>query len=132
MSKELNAPVAEAIEQIRQQFVRSTILVDPDGSGGARLVIEDVPLGLPYVQSATWLGAHIPAQMPYSDIYPVFVRGDLNRSDSKVLAAPITAGHEFMDRPAVQISRRTKNATLTKQNAAMKIQKVLKFMLEVN
>ncbi len=120
--------VQAAIGEIEGTFAPSPVVVVPDGQGGARVIVERAVLGPPYVQALTWLGAHLPAQLPYSDVYPVFVDGALRRCDGASLVAPITPGHSFMNRPAVQVSRRSNRVDLDIQSAAMKLQKVLHWM----
>ena len=125
MSNQVVDTVQAAIGEIRANFVHSPLVIEPDGQGGARVIVEHASLGPPFAQKATWVGAHLPAQLPYSDVYPVFVRGDLKRSDGAALRAPVTAGHTFMNRAAVQISRRSNRVDLNTQSPAMKFQKVL-------
>ena len=120
--------VQAAIAEIEACFAPSPLIVEPDGQGGARVIIEQAELDAPYAQPITWIGAHLPAQLPYSDVYPLFVRGDLQRGDGSSLVAPITPGHTFMNRPAVQVSRRSNRVDLNTQSAAMKFQKVLHWM----
>ena len=120
--------VQAAIGEIEGTFAPSPVVVEPDGQGGARVIVEQAMLGPPYIQAVTWLGAHLPAQLPYSDIYPVFVDAQLRRCDGAPLVAPITGGHSFMNRPAVQVSRRSNRVDLDIQSAAMKLQKVLHWM----
>ena len=128
MSGDIVDGVQAAIGEIEGTFAPSPVVVEPDGQGGARVIVEQAPLGLPYVQSVTWLGAHLPAQLPYSDVYPVFVAAELSRCDGTPLVAPITPGHSFMNRSAVQVSRRSNRVDLNTQSAAMKLQKVLHWM----
>lgn len=123
------APSVEAaIRELEATFAPSRVVAEPDAQGGAHVIVGRVPLGPPFVQAETWVGAHLPAQLPYSDVYPVFVSGELTRLDGAPLKPPITAGHTFLKRPAVQVSRRSNGMDLTTQSAAMKLQKVLHWM----
>ena len=128
MSGDIVNTVEAAIGEIEDTFAPSPVVVEPDDQGGARVIVEEAPLGPPFVQSVTWLGAHLPAQLPYSDVYPVFVDAKLRRSDGSALVAPMTPGHSFMSRPAIQVSRRSNRVDLNTQTAAMKLQKVLHWM----
>lgn len=128
MSTELTKAVQTAIDEIRKTFDPSAVSVEADGQGGARVRVERAPLGAPYGQEDTWIGAHLPAQLPYSDVYPLFVRGDLRRADGAALTAPLAAGHTFMGRPAVQISRRSTRIDLASQTPGMKLLKTLHWM----
>ncbi len=66
--------------------------------------MEPVELGVKYRPSASWVGFQIPAQYPYSDIYPVFIGGDVVRADGVAFQAPVTPGYNFEGRAALQIS----------------------------
>lgn len=125
MSSLVNEAVSEAIKEIGVDFPGTAIVTEPDGSGGARVIIESVDLGTPYRQKKTWLGAHLPAQLPYADIYPVFADGALERDDGQTFGAGITPNHRFMARNAIQISRRSKRADLSVQTPAMKLLKIV-------
>jgi hypothetical protein len=128
MNAGLAPAVQAAITEIRETFQPSPVGVEADGQGGARVIVEGAPLGAPYRQSDTWIGAHLPAQIPYSDVYPLFVRGDLRRIDGAALTSPLTVGVSFMNRPAVQISRRSTRVDLACQTPCMKLLKTLHWM----
>jgi hypothetical protein len=120
--------VATAIEELKRQFDEGSLSVREDGQGGAYVVVEPVHLGARFTPSATWLGFHIPAQYPYADIYPVFMGANVRRTDNVAFVAPITAGHQFESRPAIQISRRNGAAQSGLQKATTKILKILDFL----
>lgn len=124
----LVGPVESAIAELRESFAPADLTWEPDGHGGARVLIEPVPLGPPYEQGASWIGGHLPAQLPYADVYPLFVRGDLQRLDRKALGAGLTGGHTYMARSAVQVSRRSNGINFEMQTAAMKFMKVLHWL----
>jgi len=119
--------VSTAIEELKHQFPTAAFTVREDGQGGARVLMEPVALGAKYSPSDTWLGFQIPAQYPYADIYPVFV-GHVARLDGKPFVAPVTPGHNFEGRPALQVSRRNSAAQTGLQKATTKILKVLDFL----
>jgi hypothetical protein len=87
-----------------------------------------VSLGARYRPETTWMGFHIPAQYPYADIYPVFIGANTARSDGIGFVAPITPGHNFEGRPAIQVSRRSGAAQNGLQKVTAKILKVLDFL----
>ena len=102
----IGAAVANAIEEIRcTSFEECDVEVEPDGSGGAVVVVRGVPMGCPYVQTAIWLGFHITFQYPYADVYPHFPNADLARSDGGLGGGFGTAS--FRGQPAIQVSRRS-------------------------
>lgn len=124
----MNAQVEKALEEIQARFSPAEFVVEPDGQGGARVRFGPVALGPSFVQEATWLAAHLPAQIPYADVYPVFVRGDLARKDGTALASPVTSNHSFMGQPSVQVSRRSNGRDPTVETPALKFAKVLTWL----
>jgi hypothetical protein len=124
----MKVEVSAAIEGLRRQFPGATVTATEDGQGGAHVFIEPIELGARYIPSTTWFGFQIPAQYPYSDVYPVFMGGDVRRSDGVPLAVPVTNGHTFQGRTAIQISRRSPAAQMGTQTATSKVLKVLEFL----
>ena len=124
----MRVEVSTGIDELKRQFSNATFTVREDGQGGAYVIIEPVSAGERFTPSQTWLGFHIPAQYPYADIYPVFIGGELRRVDGKPWAAPVTPGHQFESRPAIQISRRSGAAQNGGQKVTGKILKVLDFL----
>jgi len=124
----MKVEVSTAIEELKRQFEGSLFTVREDGQGGAYVVMERVELGPRYRPAVTWVGFQIPAQYPYADIYPVFIGGDVARTDGVAFAAPVTPGHQFEGRAAIQVSRRSAAAQSGSQKVAAKILKVLDFL----
>jgi hypothetical protein len=124
----MKAEVSSSIEELKRQFSSSNFIVREDGQGGAYVIIESVAIGSKFRPDATWVGFQIPAQYPYADIYPVFMGGDVARTNGSPFAAPVTPGHHFEGRPALQISRRNTAAQSGFQKALAKILKVLDFL----
>lgn len=120
--------VSLAIEELKRQFDGATFTISEDGQGGARIIMEPISIGNRYTPTSTWLGFQIPAQYPYADIYPVFMGADVVRVDGVAFAAPVTNGHNFEGRPAIQISRRNPVADKGSQKATAKILKVVDFI----
>ena len=127
----MKAEVREAIEELKRAFPASVLTVSQDGEGGARVVVEGVAIGARYEPEQSWLGGHIPAQYPYADIYPVFMDAAVRRRDGKAFEAPITVGHRFSGRPAIQISRRNNRMQNSGQTAVSKFLKILDFLKKV-
>lgn len=117
-----------AIEELRRQFAAAALTVTEDNEGGAHVFIEPIELGKKYRPETTWLGFHIPAQYPYADIYPVFMGADVVRADGVAFSPPVTPGHNFLGRTAIQISRRNGTAQTGSQKATSKILKVLHYL----
>ena len=127
----VRAEVGEAIEELKRAFPGSALTVSEDGRGGAHVMVESVVIGARYEPEHSWLGGHIPAQYPYADIYPVFMDAAVRRRDGKAFEAPITAGHNFCGRPAIQISRRNNRMQNSGQTAVAKFLKILDFLEKV-
>ena len=121
------AAVANAIEEIRCTFDGCDVEVEPDGSGGAVVVVRGVPMGCPYAQTAIWLGFHITFQYPYADVYPHFTNADLARSDGGGLGGGFGTA-SFQGQPAIQISRRSNKLNPKTDTAALKLLKVVAWM----
>jgi hypothetical protein len=124
----MKVEVATAIEELKRQFATSSFTVREDGQGGAYVIMESVEIGSKFVPTATWIGFHITAQYPYADIYPVFIGVEVKRVDGVAFQAPVTPGHNFEGRGAIQISRRSAAAQSGSQKAVAKILKVLDFL----
>lgn len=124
----MKSEVETSIEELRRQFSSSAFTVREDGQGGAYVLIDPVSIGPRYRPEATWVGFQIPAQYPYADLYPVFIGADVVRVDGAQFVAPITPGHQFEGRAALQISRRNGAAQVGLQKAIGKILKILDFL----
>lgn len=124
----MKVEVTAAIEELKRQFGSISFTVREDGKGGAYVIMEPVVLGSKYNPPDTWIGFQIPAQYPYADIYPVFIGGNVLRADGIAFVAPITPGHKFEGRPALQVSRRNSAAQSGTQKAPAKILKILDFL----
>jgi hypothetical protein len=128
VSGEFNAPVSVAIENLRACFPHCQITTESDGSGGARVAVEVVDLSDIYVQQQTWIAGHLVPQLPYADIYPLFVRGDLARRDGHALGIGLSSGHMFLGRSAVQASRRSNRRDPAIELAGHKFLKVIEWL----
>ena len=123
----LAEPVTEALDEIRATFPSAAVSAREDGEGGAFVIVDPVELGPPYVQETTWAGFRVTFQYPYSDVYPVFVRGDLARSDGNQLGEALTVS-SFENRSAIQVSRRSNKLNPATDTVAMKLLKVLEWL----
>ena len=123
--------VANAIEELKQAFPSSRVWSREDGSGGAYVMVEDVSIGDGYCPSSTWIGGHVTALYPYADIYPLFIGGGVRRADGLAFVAPVTEGAQFLERSALQVSRRNNHTQNYPQKAVAKFVKVLHFLEEL-
>jgi hypothetical protein len=122
----LTPDVAAALEEIRLAFPHSALTVDPDSSGGARIILEQVHVTSPLFQDSTWVGFYITHAYPYADIYPHYVRADFVLSGQP--NAPLAKGHEFLGRAAIMVSRRSNRHNPATDTALLKLQKVLEWL----
>ena len=123
--------VANAIEELKLAFPTSEICSQEDGEGGAYVIVEDVSIGCRYRPSSTWVGGHITALYPYSDIYPLFIADNVQRTDGVAFEPPVTPGANFLERPALQVSRRNNQMQQYPQTAVAKFLKVMHFLGEL-
>ena len=77
------------------------------------------------------LGGTFTALYPYADIYPLFIADNVCRVDGVTFRSPITSGARFLDRPALQVSRRNNHTQHFPQTAVAKFIKVLHFLDEL-
>lgn len=118
--------VGAGVAQIAAVYPRFGM--QPDGDGGAYVVVEALPLAPIYQQRETWFGFRITYQYPHADVYPHFVRGDLSRADGAALCDGMCAGHSFSGRAAVQLSRRSNRLNPALDTALLKLQKVHRWL----
>lgn len=122
--------VEEVLRHLRDEFPGAEVCFTPDGNGGGDVVVEGVALGDRLFPASTWVGAHLSPQLPFADVYPVFIGADVTRGNGMPLGGP-TSVVPFASRPAIQVSRRTNNLVATPHAAAMKFRKVLDFLQEL-
>lgn len=127
----MKVEVSKGIEELRRQFPDSSLVVREDGEGGAFVTIEPISLGARYKPETTWVGFHITPQYPYADIYPILIGAEVSRVDGVAFSAPVTTGHRFEGRAAIQVSRRNGAAQNGLQRATTKLLKVLDFMEKI-
>lgn len=119
--------VQQAIKELRTAFPKCPLSVQEDGEGGARVIMEDVPLGGPFILESTWVGFHVSFQYPYADVYPHYVHGDLSRSDGRALGEAMSPT-TWQDRQAIQVSRKSPHHDAEIDTACTKLMKVLAWL----
>ena len=128
MNSTFTPSVALAVEQIKLNFPSCDLQVTPDGNGGGWFMLQKVVLGEPYANELIWMGGDLSAQLPYADLYPVFVSAELRRVDGKPLGEAIAQNANFHGLVAVQISRRSNHRDAKLENPAIKLRKVLSWL----
>lgn len=118
--------VAEAIDELRQQFGSSAVTYEEDGSGGAYATISGIDLPTPY-NSPTWMSFQIPYTYPAAEVYPVFVRADLRADEYKNEALRQAT---WRSTPATQISLKIINnrRDAELESVALKVLKVIAWL----
>jgi hypothetical protein len=121
--------VETAIEEIRQTFAGHNVHVESESQGGAHVTVDDLTLGDRYRPDSSWFGFTIPFQYPRADVYPHFVRPDLQRVDGCGLGQCFSGPTAWNNnKPAIQISRRSNRWDPLVDSAAGKLLKVLQWV----
>jgi hypothetical protein len=120
--------VGAAIAELVRSFGADTVSFTEDGEGGANVVVEGISLGGPWASKDTWVGFRINFTYPYGDIYPHFVRGDLARRDGAQALGEAMSATTFLDRQAIQISRRSSRRDPARETALIKLHKVVEWL----
>lgn len=126
----VTSEVRGAVEEVSANFPDSQVLAWPDGEGGVFLVIDDLDIGEVWAPRVSWLGCRVLNAYPEADVYPIFVRGDLARSDGKPLAAPMHPNQQFAGQPAVMVSRTSSRRSPSTSSAAVRLVNTLTFLRE--
>lgn len=123
----MTAAVAQAIEDLKTRFPDATVTATETGDGGAWVRLDPISLGDAYLQEETWVAFQLTFAYPDADVYPHFIRPDLERRDGKPL------GQGFSVRTfgptatrAVQISRRSPETL--RNDATVKLLKVIEWV----
>lgn len=119
--------VEKAIGEIRSSFLDCEVEAEPDGAGGAHVLVRGIALGAPYAQDKIWVGFQITFQYPYADVYPHFTCRDLARVDGRALGDGLGAA-QYRGRPAIQISRRSNKLNPAIDTASLKLLKVMQWL----
>lgn len=122
--------VEEAIKDLRQAFPKATVSPTEDGQGGAHVLIESVPLDPQvFVQKETWVGFDLNFQLPYADVYPIYVRADLTRQDGRELTdRPFHPNKSYQGRSSLMLSRSSNNRDPELDKPYLKVLRVLEWL----
>jgi hypothetical protein len=115
--------VEQAVAAVRDQFAGLPVNTVPDGVGGVFVTIDNIDLGDAYTPNMTWLGFHINAAYPHSDVYPLYI-GRVTRVDNSAHGAAVQQV-DWQNRPALQLSRRSTQWNPATDTAAIKAEKVI-------
>jgi hypothetical protein len=122
--------VEQAIEQLRQAHPGHQLELLDEPQGGAFVIVDDLPIGERFNQKRSWIGFALAFQYPLADVYPHFLRADLELADGRELASPLNANQMMpgFDRPAVMLSRRSNRWNPARDTAALKLARVLEWL----
>lgn len=109
LQAKVNAAPLAALQDVQTTFEEHAVWARPDGLGGVHVVIDGVHLGPAFMQDASWLGFTINYLYPDADTYPHYVRSDLTHVDGNPLLVPFHIGNQFLEQPAVMVSRSSPN-----------------------
>jgi hypothetical protein len=123
------AAVAEQVEELKAHFADKMVTTEPDGSGGAYVVINAIDPGPAYKQRESWLGFQITYLCPDADVYPVYLSADLQRVDGQPHTAPITPV-TWRNRSALQYSLRSPQRDPQTETATIKAAGVIACLRE--
>lgn len=115
--------VEQAVAAVRDQFAGHPVNTVSDGVGGVFVTIDDIDFGPNYTPTVTWLGFHINAAYPHSDVYPHYI-GRVTRVDNHAHGVAVQSV-DWQCRPALQLSRRSTRWNPATDNAALKAEKVI-------
>ncbi len=135
----MKSAVAAAIEEIKVAFPEAEVNSIGDDDGGAFVVVEPISIGSTFSPTTTWIGFHITFGYPEADVYPHFMGPDVkyvgdgptpNEYPDGNLPTPLSRGGTMpgFDKPAIQISRRTKIVDAESSTALHKLRRVLEFL----
>ena len=126
----LKPAVEKAIQDLQKAFPKATVCAAEDGQGGSLVEIDSVSLDPQiFVQSETWVGFHLKFQLPYADVYPIYVRPDLTRRDGRELrGGALHPNYDFQGRPSLMLSRSSNNQDPEQNKPHLKVLKVLEWL----
>jgi len=124
----VSSEIVAAVYGIREDFPEYRVYAWPNGSGGVYVVIDQVDIGERWSTQTTWLGFHIAYTYPEGDVYPHFLRADLQRAEQGALTAPFNASGEFAGQSATVLSRASHQRDQETFTAARKARSVISFL----
>ncbi len=120
--------VEAAVDEIKQAFPNHQVDVAAEAQGGAYVIVHDVAIGERFAPATTWIGFLITFQYPDADVYPFFVRPDLQRADGSGFPSGLSGPTVWNAMSAIQVSRRSNRWTPGVDTAATKLAKVLSWL----
>jgi hypothetical protein len=129
MMAQMLPEVEEAVAEIRAASFGKEVQVAPSGDGGAEVTVEGVDLGERYEPRESFVGFRIHGTYPFSQVYPHFLRADLRKANGTPLPNPgMVSGQQWRGRPAIMVSRSSRNWDPNRDTAVGKLYKVLEWV----
>lgn len=123
--------ILNAIDELRETFPEAGISYVSDGQGGVWVTIDQVPMGPAFVTPTSWMAFQITHPYPEADVYPHFVRPDLQRVDGNAHREGFAlTSYGPQNTQAMQLSRRSNYLDPSVDTAASKALKVLRWLEE--
>ncbi len=117
--------IQQAISEVQVRWPEAKVTHVEDGGGNVTVFIDPIEIGDQYVPSKTWIGFTLQAMYPDADVYPHFISGQIVRADGKEFGESFGKGHNFHDKEAIQVSRRTNDWNGAVDSAETKLIKVV-------
>jgi len=135
----VKSEVGAALAELRDSFSDAEVSVIEDSDGGTFVMVEPVFIGSTFSPSSTWIGFHITFPYPEADVYPHFIGAEVkyvgdgpapNQHPDGNLPTALSRGQMMpgFEKPAIQISRRTKSVDPETSTAAHKLRRILEFL----
>jgi len=112
---------AEAVEEIEAEF--DAVSSEPDGEGGAFVVVESIDAGDRWVPDLLAVEFQILFNYPYAAIYPYYTTPELRRADAGQLPQGLQRV-EWRGRQVTQISLRSNHWEPQHDTALSKLKQV--------
>ena len=119
--------VKQAVGGLRRCFSEAEVTAHVNADGGAVVTIDPIDLGSAYAPQYSWIKFAISFQYPYADIYPLFVRPDVIRTDGQPHGKGISLA-SLEGEAALQLSRRSNRWDPAVDTAAVKVTKVIQWL----
>ncbi|MGN6221871.1 MAG: hypothetical protein ACTHNQ_20420 [Microbacterium sp.] len=129
----LTQEVAEALEQLAESFPEAAVTHREDGTGGAFVKVEPLPMGGRFNVRFSWIGFHLVYSYPEAQVYPHFCVPALTMNDGTALRSEdgfqqTNWGPDGDTEPVTQLSRSSRNWDPDIDTAAAKLHRILDWL----
>lgn len=132
----LTPEVKEALDELSASFSDAIVTHREDGSGGAFVRVNPLPLGDGYSMTSSWVGFHLTVSYPEAQVYPHYCAPGLTRRDGTPLQSQdgfqqtqwAPDGENGPKEDVTQISRSSNRWDASRDTAATKLHSVLAWL----